>query len=74
MGNAPLGWMSRQTFLKVLYFDLYFFKIYINDLLDNLTSNSKLVVDDWSLFSTITDPNATANQINNDLLKINTWT
>ena len=50
-----------------------FLKIYINDLLDNLTSNPKLFADDTSLFSTIADPNATANQINNDLHNINTW-
>ena len=29
--------------------------------------------DDTPLFSTVTDPNATANQINNDLHDINTW-
>ena len=43
------------------------FLIHINDLLDNLTSNSKLFADD-----TLTDPNVTANQINNDLHNINT--
>ena len=43
------------------------FLIYINDLLDNLTSNPKLFADD-----TLTDPNVTANQINNDLHNINT--
>ena len=50
-----------------------FLKIYINDLLDNLTSNPKLFADDTSLFSTIADPNATTNQINNDLHNINIW-
>ena len=49
------------------------FLIYINDLLDNLVSNPKLFVDDTSLFSTITYPNVTANQINNDLHNIGTW-
>ena len=24
--NVPLGWMSKQDFIKVLYLDLYFFK------------------------------------------------
>ena len=46
-----------------------FFLIYVNDLPDNLISNPKLFV-----FSTLRDPNATANQINNDLHNINTWT
>ena len=48
--------------------------IYINGLPDNLTSNPKLLADDTSLFSTVKDPCATANQINNDLHNINTWT
>ena len=48
------------------------FLIYINDLLDNLVSNPKLFTDDTSLFFTVTDPNVTANQINNDLHN-STW-
>ena len=47
-----------------------FFLIYIIDLLDNLTSNPKLLADDKPLFSTVTDANATADQINNDLHSI----
>ena len=50
------------------------FLIYINDLTDNLVSNPKLLADDASLFSIVTDPNVTANQINNDLHNISTWT
>ena len=42
------------------------FLIYIDDVPDNLVSNPKLFADDTSLFSTVTDPNVTANQINND--------
>ena len=49
------------------------FLIYINDLTDNLTFKPKLFADDTSLFSTVTDPNATVNQINNDLHNVNTW-
>ena len=52
---------------------LHLFLIYINDLTDNLTSNQKLFADDTSLFSTVTEQNPTANQINNDLHSINTW-
>ena len=48
------------------------FLIYINDLPDNLVSNPMLFADDTSLFSTVTDPNVTANQINNDLHNIST--
>ena len=47
------------------------FLIYINDLTDNLVSNPKLFADN-TLFSTVTDPNVTANQINNDLHNIST--
>ena len=50
-----------------------FVLIYINELPDNLTSNLNLLAGDTSLFSTVTDPNATANQINNDLHDINKW-
>ena len=49
------------------------FLIYVNDLPDNLLSNPKLLADDASLFSIVTDPNVTANQINNDLHNISTW-
>ena len=53
--------------------DLYFLKIYIYDLPNNLTSNPKLFADDGSLFSIVTDQNATAYEINNDLHTIITW-
>ena len=43
-----------------------FFLIYINDLSDNLITNPKLFADDTSLFSIVHDPNATANDLNND--------
>ena len=36
-------------------------------------SKSKLIPDETSLFSKVTDPNAMENQINNDLPNINTW-
>ena len=50
-----------------------FILIYVNDLPDNITSNPKLFADDTSLFSTVTDPNPGANQINIDLQNINRW-
>ena len=43
-----------------------FFLIYINDLSDNLITNPKLSPDDTSLFPTVHDPNATANDLHND--------
>ena len=49
------------------------FLIYINDLPDNLISNSKLFADDASLFSVINDKHLSANKLNQDLNRINNW-
>ena len=49
------------------------FLIYINDLPDNLISNSKLFADDTSLFSVINDKHLSANKLNQDLNRINNW-
>ena len=46
------------------------FLIYINDLADGLSSNAKLFADDTSLFSVVHNANTTANELNNDLVKI----
>ena len=50
-----------------------FFLIYINDLSDGLTSNSKLSADDTSLFSVIHNIKSTGNNLNNDFMKISNW-
>ena len=47
--------------------------IYINDLVDNLSSNGKLFADDTSLFSVLHNGNTTAKELNNDLIKISRW-
>lgn len=60
----------RTGVLRASILGPLFFLIYIIDLLDNLTSNPKLLADDKPLFSTVTDANATADQINNDLHSI----
>ena len=49
------------------------FLIYINDKSDNVITNPKHLADDAPLFSIVHDPNATANDLNNDLAKINDW-
>ena len=46
------------------------FLIYINDLSTGLSSNPRLFADDTSLFSVVHDRNTSANELNNDLLKI----
>lgn len=47
--------------------------IYINDLSDDLVTNIKLFADDASLFSVVHDVKTSANNLNNDLSKINDW-
>ena len=49
------------------------FLIYINDLVDGLSSNAKSFADDTSLFSIVYNANTTAKELNNDLVKISRW-
>ena len=49
------------------------FLIYINDLAENLSSNPKLFADGTSLFSVVRDLKISANEINDDLKKIEAW-
>ena len=45
------------------------FLIYINDLPEGIQSSVKLFADDTSLFSTVYDPNMSADQLDKDLKK-----
>ena len=47
------------------------FLIYINDLSEGLSSNTKLFADDTSLFSVIHDSNTSALELNSEFTKIN---
>ena len=49
------------------------FLIYVNDLPDNLSSNSKLFADDNSLFSVVHDINQSGINLNHELEKISNW-
>ena len=49
------------------------FLIYINNLADGLSSNTKLFVDDTSLFSVIHDSVITTSELNSDLARIKQW-
>ena len=49
------------------------FLIYINDLSEGLSSNSRLFADDTSLFSVIHDSNISVFGLNSDLAKIYRW-
>ena len=49
------------------------FLIYINDLADGLSSNTKFVVNDTSLFSVIHDSVIMTLELSSDLSKIKQW-
>ena len=49
---------------------LLLFLIYINDLADDLMSNAKLFADDTSLFSVVYNVKTSADEVNNNLVKI----
>ena len=47
--------------------------MYINDLADGLSSNTRLFADDTSLFSVIHDSVITTLELNSDLSRIKQW-
>ena len=49
------------------------FLIYINDVSNELSSNSRLFANDTSLFSVVRDTDLSAKALNNDLVKITNW-
>ena len=61
--------MSSQGSILGRLFSL----IYINDLLDDLTSNPKLFANDTSLFSAVQNINSATTNLNSDLGKISDW-
>ena len=50
-----------------------FFLIYINDLVDDVSSDAKLFADDTSLFTVVYDETVAADQLNRDLKVITDW-
>ena len=50
-----------------------FFLVYINDLLGDFSSDSKLFADDTSIFTSVYDENIVAEQLSNDLKFIYEW-
>ena len=69
MGSCLHGLMLRQEFLKVPLL----FLIYLNDLADGLSSNTKLFADNTSPFSFIHDSLITTLERNSDLSSIKQW-
>ena len=51
-----------------------FFLTYINDLVDNLSSEAKLFADDTSLFSVVYDESISAEKLDKDLEAVSKWT
>ena len=50
----------------------FFFLIYMNNLIEGISSTAKLFADDTSLFSVVQNNNS-ASQINDDLDKVSDW-
>ena len=51
-----------------------FFLVYINNLVENVSSDTKLFADDTSLFTVVYDEGIAADQLNRDLKVISDWT
>ena len=47
--------------------------MYINDLVDNTSSEAKLFADDTSLFTVVYDIGITADKLNRDIYNISNW-
>ena len=50
-----------------------FFLVHINDLVDNISSDAKLLANDTSLFTVVYDEETSATVLNNDLNLIKQW-
>ena len=50
------------------------FLVYINDLVDDISSDAKLFADDTSLFTIVYDEITSANQLDRNLKLISEWT
>ena len=73
MASALNGGSSQLGYHRVPCWVHSSFLVYINDLLDDLSSDAKLFADDTSLFTIVYDENIAAEQLNNDLKIISEW-
>ena len=63
----------KRVLIKRVFFGQLFFLIYINDLVDDVSSDAKLFADDTSLFTVVYDETVAADQLNRDLKVITDW-
>ena len=74
LNSQYISWAKVEAgVLQGSILGLLLFLIYINDLSENLASNSKLFADDTSLFSVVKNIDASNIDQNNDLKKISKW-
>ena len=67
MGKSLHEEISMLEYLRFLYPWSFPFLIYINDLTEDLTTDSKLFADDIFLFSVVHDTQTSANDLTKDL-------
>ena len=63
----------RSDFCLVGLQNSQMFLVYIDDIVENINSCIRLFADDTSLYLIVDDPGASADLMNSDLEKIQTW-
>ena len=73
LNGQNLSWNNAHGVPQGFTLGPLLFLIYLNNLSDNLTSNSKFSADDTSLFSVVHQVKTSAKELNDDLKKVNDW-
>ena len=73
MSSLLHGLRQKAGILQGFILKPLLFLLYINDLADGSSSNTKHFVDDTSLFSVMHDSVITTSELNNDLVRIKQW-
>ena len=71
--NTLNGALSKPGFPRDLFQDLYFFIIFINNIVTEIHSSIKLFADDTSLYVIVDNPRESAITLNNDMTTIHAW-
>ena len=72
MGSVRSGHLFVQVYLRVQSWAPVFLA-YINDLVENVSSDARLFADDTSLFTVVYEKEVAATQLNSDLEIISQW-